>query len=364
MLKLETAHFHSKLDCVSDPQSGFNLRVVKMLSLKASNVYDVIKPIHFCSQVIGLASFSIKKDSRQLYRGSVTLYNVVCLIISTVWSLFTFVRLVSFNAVWILNRKYLSEFFETCLVSVICFNIVIMVFIIWWLFFIKEKLITLLQSIHDVDEALDKLNVPINHCKHKKFLFVYVIALKIINFAGGVSTFLMSKITNFYKLTFIMSLADFIGNEYYSVFCSQAIFFLWAVRIRYQNINQYLMKVYARKVSNEFSRKDVEDLKQVARLHDKLVDLAQDLSFCYGVAVSLHKLEFYLIATFCFSTGHACRWRLFCFHDLLGLHSLFVLASNKQREHELGGVADNISELVHVDFVCVWHVCDGTACEE
>lgn len=262
-----------------------------MLSTKASNIYDVIRPIHFCSQLIGLTSFSIKKDSLQLYQGSVTLFNVLCLIISTAWSIFTFTRLVSFNAV--LHRKYMSEFFETCLVIVICFNIVIMAFIVWWLFLIKEKLIALLQSIHDVDEALAELKVPINHWKHKKFIIACLIASKILNFSGGVSTFLMSKYTNFYKLTFIMSLADFIGNEYYSIFCSQAIFFLWAVRIRYQSINQYLMKAYMRKVKNgnKFSVKDAEDLKTVARLHDKLVDIAQDLSFCYGVPVSLKSVE-------------------------------------------------------------------------
>lgn len=35
---------------------------INMLSLKADSVYDVVKPLHICSQLIDLTSFSIVKS--------------------------------------------------------------------------------------------------------------------------------------------------------------------------------------------------------------------------------------------------------------------------------------------------------------
>lgn len=135
-----------------------------MLSFKAENFHDVIKPIHACSKVIGLTSFSFrKKDNQNSCEAFVTFINAILIIASSSWSLFTITRLIFYDTIWDLNREYLSKVFESSSRIVLSVFTTIIMLVSWWQMVIKGKFAILLESIFEIDQSLIDLNAPVNH---------------------------------------------------------------------------------------------------------------------------------------------------------------------------------------------------------
>lgn len=118
---------------------------------------------------------------------------------------------------------------------------------------------------------------------------VFLVAAKVLHVLETGVTLLVSKITKFYNVTIYSEIGKFIGSESFTMLSMQFIFLMWAIRIRYQHINNILQKVYVQNRSNleKFSPKlTIESIKKLSILHDKLIDISDMTSFCYGVPVS------------------------------------------------------------------------------
>lgn len=266
-----------------------------MSSSKPKNIYDVVQPIHFCSKLIGLTSFSIRRNKLLKFEGFLTMCNVLSIISSTIFSALVVVKYISATEAWKMNRSYLSEFFESCAMTVVTCNGAIIIFVNWWFFFVRKKFIVILDLINEVDHALWESNIMVNHARHKKFVFIFLACVKAANIIGGCLSFYSANLSEVYAMSCFMTLADFFSIESFILLCSQFMFFMWAVRIRYQHINGFLSHKFLRKpsINEKGSKVAIESRKidEFSILFDKLVDITEYLSFCYGVPVCFLFLE-------------------------------------------------------------------------
>lgn len=146
----------------------------------------------------------------------------------------------------------------------------------------RDKLIAILDLIKEIDEGLMKLNVPVDHAKHRKLSIIFLTVFKTSNVLAVSIFYCTSMIGNVFKSSFLLIFADYYSTEFFTSLCSQFILFMLMVKIRYQHINDYLL-------SNLKQQKGLKitDVNKVAILHNKLVDLVEQLSFCYAVPVSM-----------------------------------------------------------------------------
>ena len=261
-----------------------------MFSIKADDIYDVVKPVHSCSRIFGLTSFSIQRVSRRKHKTVVTSYNILCIFISTFWSIFILWYYLNGKAAWELNQEYISDFFESCSkINLIC-NIVLTDFTNWRLIFIRDKFIDLLDSIKNVDEILMQLDINLNFGKQKKISIFTLTFLKLIVIFGTVLSFASTNLAGIYTSSNITLVGDFIGFTYVNLMFSQFMLFMWVIKERYKSINQMLHKIYLDNYSNaaKINSKKFADLTAVTIVHDKLVDISELLSFCYGLPVSTY----------------------------------------------------------------------------
>lgn len=282
-------------------QSSFLFHATKMFSIKADNIFDVIKPIHYCSQLMGLTSFTIRKDDHQSYEGFVSLFNVMCIIISSCWIVFIVSWYILVETVWDFNQQYLSQFLESCTLVVLCFAMFITMFGNWWFLLVKNKLVNMFELIENVDLILLELGSRVNHDKHKKILVSVLLYMNISNVFGVLLTHITGSITNFYKVSVFSSMADFMGFVSFSLLTSQFIFSMWTIKIRYQHINEILKKNISNKVvKSQIPTLTNGNLRQLSIMHDKLLEISGLLSFCYGSPVST--IQVYTQSNFSFLT--------------------------------------------------------------
>lgn len=272
-----------------------------MFSIRADDIYEVVKPVHCCSQILGLTSFSILQVSKRKYKAVVTFYNILCIIISTCWNSFILWFYASGSGDWKLNQEYISEFYEHCSkINLIC-NISLVVFTNWWLIFKRDKFIALLDSIQNGDEILMHLDINLSFGKQKKISIVVLIILKIIAVVGTVVSYATTKLTEIFTPSLITSVADYINVTFLVLMFAQFMLFMWVIKERYKHINQMLYKIYLDNYSNvaKSHSKKLADLTALSIVHDKLVDTSELLSFCYGVPVSAyHVLRINIILEF------------------------------------------------------------------
>lgn len=265
-----------------------------MPSIKAKNIYDVINPIHSFSRIIGLTSFSIKKDNHENYGGFVSFYDVLCLIISSTWYVFTVMWYLFSKQLWDLKHEYLSKLFENSSLVLVCLQITSFVLINVGFFVLKEKFVIILNLMKDIDEVLLDMNASIDHERHKRFTMNFLIAATTVNFIGGIISLITAKITGAYEWSMLMAFGDFSSTQVFIMLCSQIIFFIWAVKIRYQSINSILVENFAFKTlkSEKSILRESKVLTKCAVLHDNLVEVSERLSYCFGLPVRKLKKKF------------------------------------------------------------------------
>lgn len=263
-----------------------------MLSIKAANIYDVIKPIHVCSQLLGLTLFSIKKVGEN-YKVAATFYHVLCIIIISFGIIVTVTWYNCFANVWNFNQDYMSKYFKDSSRLVLSCYLIMMMIVNWWLFLIKDKLMKLLALINDVDQSLMLMESSVNYKRHKKLLLAALIFMQTSIVLRTWLTLLMANATGFYRVSMFMMTVDFLSLESFSLLSLQFVCFIWTVKIRYQHINEILEKFYFNKASNiKVSLKlKPENLRKLSTLHNKLLDIASLISLCYGAPVSRNILR-------------------------------------------------------------------------
>lgn len=281
-----------------------------MLSLKAENVYDVAEPLHLCSQLIGLTSFTIKRKNQEI-KASVALYNYSCLIVSTVFTaLFTSMFILNNEYMWKINRAYISEVFEK---SIFCGLISFFLCLIptnLWLFASRECIAHTLTLLVEVDDELQRMKVPINFRKHKKVIlfFVYLtttataLSTIYVIFIGKDKNMIAMDVSLLISMNYCMAWNIFVIFHFTFIMC--------AVKLRYENINSYLNanflspKVAINKNGNEI-------LNKIASLHDKLVDVTNCINRCYGFPVSFLLFSFWNYYIFFNFQRPSSNWRKF-----------------------------------------------------
>jgi hypothetical protein len=223
---------------------------------------------------------------------------------------------------WEMNHDYLSKFLENCAIIVTCADIIIIFFVNWWLFIIQKRFIILLDLVKEVDEGLLQLGCTVNHVYHKKVVIIILVVMKALNVVGNFLAFIGGQISDMFKGSAMMSIADYLWFESFAMLYLQFIFFIWLVKIRFQHINKLLKRIM-KKDSNEriglIEKTLCEDLKTIAILHNKLVDIVEYSSFCYGVPVSSTFNVFKKMLNFKF-TDNVDDGNIFCFYHFADLH--------------------------------------------
>lgn len=256
----------------------------KMFALDADNIYDIVRPLHLSSQLVGLTSFSIIKDNNQVHTAFVSVRNVLCIILSTVWNFFVIYKYLFTQSVWEFNREYLSSFFENVSKIALSCDVVILIFVNWWLCFRRNEILVILDKFNNIDQSLGKLNVFINHRKQKQFVTIFVMSLITMIFCGSLALLYASIVSNVYSYSLILFFADLHSLISSTLLSSQFIFLMLGIKIRYQSINEYLMRDM---LESQINVRKPEAYNEITTLHDKLLDATEQISFCYGVPVSM-----------------------------------------------------------------------------
>lgn len=265
-----------------------------MISLQTNNIYDVGKPLHVCSQIIGLTAFSIERV-QGAFVVSLSWYNIVCIVLSTTLSTsYAFWYIVNQHKFIKLSVIDISAAFENgsmCvslgfLIFLLCLNI--------WFVLMRRNFCNILNLLVDVDEELKTLKVPLNFRYHKKIVLLFLCSIKVMTFVqiaaafAAIESFNLGFTGQSFLTDLLIFLAMFVTIETSILLMQQFTFWMWAVKLRYKKINLFLKKAFL--VTSNNNPKDGNDiLNRAARLHDKLVDVTKYINICYGLPVRCNK---------------------------------------------------------------------------
>lgn len=276
-----------------------------MLSLKADDIYDVAKPLHICSQLIGITSFNITRQSEN-FVDSVTWRNILCIAASTVWSAtVALIFIFNMNMMWEIKALSLSAIFVNSMFCVLLAFLTITILSNWWIFTTRKYFARTLNLLMQVDEELERMKVPINLRKHKKIVVIFIV----FAMTGATMSLLFTKFIGidlyFYKIDCVFLMTMFICMETNLFFVYHFTFFMWAVKLRYQNINFFLKENFFTS-PNEDVKDRIGKLNAAALLHDKLVDVSECINRCYGVPV---RTNFNILLTLKRISKYFSSWR-------------------------------------------------------
>lgn len=255
-----------------------------MFSLRADNIYDVVKPLHLCSTIFGLTSFTVSDSSGKFLAVSTGFWNIFCIIFSSIWSLMTLGMFFSHHEdisaqtsdYW--SSKISARGFICIFVGFIfIFNLVN-----WWTFCNRKQFARLLSTVTEWDNDFEvmKHRHPSNYVQHKRIVLIFIALLTLLAIHSIVSTIYFNCTHNLDMIHMICSLASVILLQFINFVIFHFIFWVWAVKLRYQKINMYLDEALPNEEPNK-------KLNIAATLHDQLVDITELINQCYGVPVRL-----------------------------------------------------------------------------
>lgn len=257
-----------------------------MFLLKADNIYDVIKPLHYFSQTTGLTSFSIQRRNGS-FVGFLRWFNVLFITLSTIWIIFVMFFFMSDQAkMWKINRAYISEVFQNSMFCVLLAFLTTSILFNWWTFGAKHHFSRALNLLCEVDEKLLELKVPVGLRKHKIVILIFSIVVKSFTTASLYATREIGNHSEMYKVNIMLLISMYLCVEMAIFAIYHYTFWMWAVKIRYQKINLCLEENFL-KSSDHDMKEGNEILRKAAVLHDKLVDVSECINRCYGVPVRL-----------------------------------------------------------------------------
>lgn len=140
---------------------------------------------------------------------------------------------------------------------------------------------------------LEKLGILINKRRHKYVITSLLILSNILTLVFFAVQYLSALNGEFYKISWSSCLWSFLMAQYYILLNSQFIIWIIFVKIRYAAINSFLMSNFQTFYGNCRETLQIVNTKDklklidiVAVIHDQLVDLTNQLNFCYGLPVS------------------------------------------------------------------------------
>lgn len=145
-----------------------------MFSLSAQNAYDVVRPLHICSQMIGITSFELS-ERNNVFVDSVRWRDILCIAVSTVWSAsVAFMFIFNVDKMWEIKLYSLSAVFERSMFCVVLAFLAITVLSNWWTFAARHHFSRIFNLLVEIDEELSRIHEPINFRKHKKSIIIFI----------------------------------------------------------------------------------------------------------------------------------------------------------------------------------------------
>lgn len=259
-----------------------------MFSLKADDIFDIVQPVHALSRLFGLTSFTInRKDGA--FSGSKTWFNYLSISVSTAWSLFMgIIFYVFLNKVFDKNLYGAPNSFEKFSQFVMLAIFLITIFSNWWILSGQEPFCDILNLLAKVDSELSKLNVPVDLKKHKKFILIFIITLKVFTFLIVYATYTIEVEMKFFEPSiFIFIILFFVVV---SIFLTQSHFILlaWALKLRYEKVNYFLKEKFAASIYDQ--QDGNRKISRAASIHGKLVEASEKINRIYSYPVILFNL--------------------------------------------------------------------------
>lgn len=153
----------------------------------------------------------------------------------------------------------------------------------------KSQILSALNLFNYVDEALCDMNAGVNHKRHQRTMLFFVVFVQVLNFFKTVTEALSTFLLKAFESSLSASIGEYIGYEYIFLLSGQVVFFMWSVRIRYQQINRILNAKWRETILNfqKPSNHHDEVFKKLPVLYSKMADVCEILSYCYGIPVKL-----------------------------------------------------------------------------
>lgn len=255
-----------------------------MLTLKASDVYDVARPLHLYSQLLGVTSFSLRRVDGT-FLAAYTWLNVLSLLLSNFWSLcFAVCFLFSVMDLWIVEEVSLTQIFEKSIVCIFFGFSICAVATNFWLFFARKHFATVFNLLIRIDEELERLTVPVNLKKHKLLCLLFIVFVQALAAFDVCLMEFIARASNLYKTNMFFDFTIWFSLQLTFLSVFHFMFMMWAVKLRYEKINSMMELLVKDSAPN-----GKEKLTSLAELHDSLVDVSEQINRCYGVPVSFFR---------------------------------------------------------------------------
>jgi hypothetical protein len=268
-----------------------------MFSLKASDIYDVIKPLHVSSQLIGLTSFKMKKEN-ECFVASYTMFNILCISISSFFATSVHAYyLFNFDDLWNHQTIFISDVFLKSLVVISSITLISIIIINWWTFLFRKQFVSIFNQLNSIDEQLKKLDVKFNLDKRKKCIFILTVFLFILIVVGVIAMQILSRGFHFNPVQIFVHFLIMIElSQTQFLLPVQYIEMLKALEVRHQKLIFVAENIFFASINGMIVRHDSnrrypeatreEKLRNIAKIHDKLVDVSEAINRFYGVPVS------------------------------------------------------------------------------
>lgn len=260
-----------------------------MFAGKVSSFHEVFKPLHVCSQIVGLTSFAISREHEfAMFEDRIKLHKVLILVLGFFMDI-TLLLIINFehNSIWSAkdNPFVESKQVESGLHLLMSLFVSLMGATAIYTFSRRKSLVNCLNLITEVDNTaiFNTRRHKINLKKNKSRVLITIPIMYLILILSAVShIYLREK----YSISSFTNLFSFLINKSASLFFLiyfQFIFFILTIRSRYRYINSFLKtQMLGKACSPSFNN----DLIEVAKIHDKLVDATNCMNEFYGLPVS------------------------------------------------------------------------------
>uniref|UniRef100_A0A182PR54 Gustatory receptor n=1 Tax=Anopheles epiroticus TaxID=199890 RepID=A0A182PR54_9DIPT len=182
----------------------------------------------------------------------------------------------------------------------------------------RHRLRELFQVFVNIDRELQQVGVRINYRMHR-----FLITAGMVCFLSGI--FVTSALVYAYKITVLNNQPNFDGRWYYNMFSfvyynaafptitSYFTIVLWFLLVRFQRLAMAIRMYFPTSPSavgnrSEFAicseKEQINVLKQIKILHDKLNDVVELVNYCFSVQITF-------CVGLCFVIGVVCSFGLF-----------------------------------------------------
>lgn len=259
-----------------------------MSLIEADDIHDVIRPFHIWSKFVGLTSFSFKRKDG-VFVGFKTCLDYFCILLSTASVLAIGCGLAIDSNIFETSAYNTTNSFEKFSYFLMFAFFTFSNFSIWWIFLAQKSFCKILNDLRAVDEKLKQLKAPMDLEKHKRFVLMFVIVMKLLMLLFVYGTYTVELTLKFFEPSFLIYISMCFVTEVAFLIGFQFVLLVIAVKLRYKQINSCLKKVFF--ASNVGKDEGTEIITEAAKLHDKLVDVSEAINRCFGYPVSNFNLN-------------------------------------------------------------------------